>query len=251
MNKALITERFSRAVETYTIEATAQMEIAYHMIELLNQHLKNYTPQSIVEFGCGTGNYSRLLYRTFMPETFIINDICKEMMSRCDDLIKKGVQFEEGDAEQLAFQVRCNILTSCSTLQWFTSPERFFERSANFISTDGYLAFSTFGEDNFKEIKATTGSGLNYYNCDKLLDMLSPYYDIIHMEEQYIVQHYEHPLDVLRHLKQTGVTGIQSYQWTKGKLTEFSNAYQLNFTDDKGVTLTYHPIYVIAKKKQS
>lgn len=251
MNKTLISERFSKAVGTYTVEATAQKEIACHMMELLNRHLPHFNPKVIAEFGCGTGNFSRLLYNRYLPESFLINDICKDMACSCDDLLKKGVVFEAGDAEHFGFPHHCNLLTSCSTIQWFSSPAHFFERCGSFITSDGYLAFSTFGPNNFKEIKATTGSGLNYLSQSELIEALIPYYDIVHIEDEHIVQYYQHPIEVLKHLKQTGVTGIQSYQWTRGKLSEFCNKYQLNYTDRQGVTLTYHPVYVIAKKKKS
>ena len=55
--------------------------------------------------------------------------------------------------------------------------------------------------------------------------------------------------DVLRHLKDTGVTGIRPCHWTRKKLADFSMRYAGRYAaPDGGVTLTYHPIYIICVK---
>jgi len=55
-------------------------------------------------------------------------------------------------------------------------------------------------------------------------------------------------------LKQTGVTGISgtsSQQLrTRRDLQLFSERYTQEFTQGTSVSLTYHPIYIIAKKKK-
>ena len=56
------------------------------------------------------------------------------------------------------------------------------------------------------------------------------------------------------HLKQTGVTGVtgtSSQQLrTRRDLQLFSERYTQEFTQGTSVSLTYHPIYIIAKKKK-
>lgn len=251
MDKTLIAERFTKAIGTYSNEAGAQKKIARHMAHLLQQHMHNYTPDRIVEFGCGTGNYSRLLHEMFRPQHMLINDICSEVRYACKDLTDKGVVFENGDAEFLAFPHQSELITSCSALQWFENPECFFMRCHEFLAENGYLAFSTFGKDNMMEMKGTTGSALDYRSLAELEEALSPRFDIVHSEEQILTYHYSHPMDVLRHLKETGVTGISSFQWTKGKLIDFCEQYSFKYQSANGVSLTYHPIYIIAKKKNS
>ena len=251
MNKTLITERFTKAIGTYTQEATAQKLIANHMMGLMKRHLHQFWPKRVVEFGCGTGNYSHLLHQHYYPQEMLLNDICGEVRHACNELLQKGVKFEQGDAERLHFPEECDLITSCSTLQWFEDPNGFFERCSRYLSPNGYLAFSTFGLNNMEEIRQTTGQGLPYRTLEELAKGLQPYYDIIHTEEQRLVYHFDHPLSVLRHLKQTGVTGISSQQWTRGKLNTFCDDYKDRYNTTQGVSLTYHPIYIIAKKKQS
>ena len=249
MNKTLIAERFTKAVHTYGDEAEAQKRIAEHMASLLSLHLHGFWPNRIAEFGCGTGNYSRLLYKQYYPKEMLMNDICGEMRHCCKELLDRGVRFVAGDAEHFDFPKECELITSCSTLQWFENPNGFFEHCSQYLVQKGYLVFSTFGPDNMKEVMETTGHGLTYRSLSELTKGLQPYYEIIHAEEQMLTYHFDHPMSVLRHLKQTGVTGISSQQWTRGRLKDFCAVYQQRFKCSQGVSLTYHPLYIIAKKK--
>ena len=61
---------------------------------------------------------------------------------------------------------------------------------------------------------------------------------------------YELAVTLLYHLKQTGVTGTCNRAWTRSKLSLFCQEYERLFSPGKGsVSLTYHPIYIIAKKR--
>ena len=131
MDKKLIAERFTKAAATYTKEAHVQHRIAQRMVDLLSEHLP-FPAKKIVEFGCGTGSYSRLLIDKFQPDELLLNDLCSKMLMHCSDLIKPNVEFVEGDAEQISFPQRRDLITSCSTLQWFDNPPNFFVRCTHF-----------------------------------------------------------------------------------------------------------------------
>ena len=103
MNKQLIAERFTKAIATYPQEANVQRQIADKMIHLLTEHLPSPCPK-VIEFGCGTGIYSRMLFQTLHPEMLLLNDLCPEMKYCCEDLLKKEqVSFLPGDAETAPF----------------------------------------------------------------------------------------------------------------------------------------------------
>ena len=78
MNKSLIAERFSKAITTYSEEANVQRQIADKMIRLLQEHLSAPCP-NVIEFGCGTGIYSRMLLQSLRPKSLLLNDLCEEM----------------------------------------------------------------------------------------------------------------------------------------------------------------------------
>ena len=161
-----------------------------------------------------------------------------------------AVSFLPCDAETLDFPQGTDLITSCSTLQWFADTERFFARCHRFLSDGGILAFSTFGKKNMREIHALTGHGLEYLSLDNLKVLLSPRFEILYAEEEIVSLPFGTPLEVLRHLKQTGVTGTEKRVWTRGRLQSFCDEYiRMCGNDDRSVSLTYHPIYVIARKR--
>ncbi len=279
MNKRLISERFSKAITTYPREANVQRQIADKMIHLLAKHISSPCSK-VIEFGCGTGIYSRMLLQTLRPEELLLNDLCPDMKYCCEDLLeKKQVSFLPGDAETVSFPTESTLITSCSALQWFESPENFFERCNTLLDNQGYFAFSTFGKENMKEIRELTGNGLPYRSREELEAALSPHFDILYSEEELIPLSFEDPIKVLYHLKQTGVNGLSTQsspvgkqendlcssddnsknnsknnlpqqQWTRRDLQLFCERYTQEFTQGTSVSLTYHPIYIIAKKKK-
>ena len=259
MDKQLIAERFARARKTYAREARVQHQVAEKMMRILKENLlaEGCPPEEIAtrfahifEFGCGTGSYSRILLQTLHPETLLLNDLCREMEDCIKELCRlPGVSFLPGDAETLELPEGTDLITSCSTLQWFNEPEVFFSQCHRALAPDGILAFSTFGAENMYQIRRLTGHGLDYPSIKSLLKSLSQGFDILHAEKEIVSLSLDTPLHVLKHLKETGVTGTEKRIWTRGRLQSFCEEYTRQFGDADGrVTLTYHPIYIIARK---
>ena len=99
MDKQLISKRFSKAIATYPQEANVQRQIADKMIHLLTKHI-SFPCSKVIEFGCGTGIYSRMLLQALRPEELFLNDLCPEMKYCCEDILRKEqVSFLPGDAE--------------------------------------------------------------------------------------------------------------------------------------------------------
>ena len=134
-------------------------------------------------------------------------------------------------------------------MQWFEDPERFIRRCHDLLAPGGILALSTFGPDNLHEIRSITSSGLDYPPLERLRQMLSSAGLVtVTAEEESIVLDFPSAIEVLRHLKHTGVNGITRTSWTPARLARFSDEYMLRFgTPDGNVTLTYHPVYLIAR----
>lgn len=250
MDKRLIAERFARARATYSREARVQQQVAERMMARIQSVLPDFLPRRVVEFGCGTGLYSNLLYETWHPELLYLNDLCPEMELCLRNLTAHhGVTFTPGDAETCPLPGGLNLLTSCSTLQWFDSPNRFFQRSQSLLADKGILAFSTFGGNNLYEIRELTGKGLAYPSLQELETWLSRAgFHILRMDEEEVTLTFPTPIDILRHLRMTGVTGTSGHTWSRGRLTTFTESYFERFRTDGGVSLTYHPVYVVTQK---
>lgn len=91
-----------------------------------------------------------------------------------------------------------------------------FERCNTLLKQKGYFAFTTFGRDNLKEVASVTGSGLHYRSLEELEEALRIHYEIVKAHEERICLTFGTPLEVLYHLKHTGVAAVRQQAWTKG-----------------------------------
>lgn len=251
MDKDLIRKRFSKASATYNREASAQKDIAGEMCALLEHIASRKDFSEVLEIGCGTGVYTGMIKSRFNPDKLYINDICPEMEDIAKQVASDAV-FISGDAETTDFPERLTLITSCSSIQWFSDLKVFFEKCRNSLTDNGILAFSTFGERNLHEIKSLTGIGLSYYSARELEKMLEGCgFEIILLKQDYISLRFPSPLDIIRHLKNTGATGIMKSRWTKTSLDGFCMKYERTYgKGDGAVPLTYHPIFIICKKNE-
>ena len=121
MDKQLIAARFAKARNTYTREARVQQQVAEKMMQLIKEPYTRF--RRVVEFGCGTGSYSRILLHTLQPEALLLNDLCREMEECVKELCDgTTVQFVPGDAEAIDFPGETDLITSCSTPRCFLHP---------------------------------------------------------------------------------------------------------------------------------
>lgn len=254
MDKTLIRRRFARSVRSYAEYAQAQRLIAERMCLMLRPLVRK-CPTSVLEIGCGTGTFTRLFMQHFHPVRMTLNDICPEVREALTDILfsDSTVRFVCGDAEHCDLSGGQSLIVSCSVMQWFEDPERFIRRCHDLLTPGGILALSTFGPDNLREVKDITGSGLDYPPLERLRQMLSSAgLETVAAEEESIVLDFPSAIDVLRHLKHTGVNGITHTSWTPARLARFSDEYLLRFgTSDGNVTLTYHPVYLIARRPKA
>lgn len=256
MDKQLIAQRFARARDTYSQAARAQRQVAEKMLRLVESILPDAPDEKLklVEIGCGTGIYSELLLNRLHPAEMLLVDLCPEMEPLIQELTARypevDATFRAADAEQTPLPTGVQLITSCSTVQWFEAPQAFVQRCAEALAPRGVLAFSTFGPDNLKEIKALTGHGLYYPTLAEWKGMMPSSLQLHHAEEERITLWFSSPVEVLKHLKETGVTGTEKQMWSKQRLHDFCQAYTAHFSNAKGeVSLTYHPMYLVVRDK--
>lgn len=248
MNKDRVAQRFSKAAYSYPQQAVAQQMI----VERLDQILAHYTlpdHPSILEIGCGNGLLTQKLIDRYRPQSFVANDIAPIMKERIAHLMQPSYEFIAADAERYDFGAdRFDLISSSSTVQWFEHIPSFLARARVSLKANGYIAITCFGVDNLHQIRTLTGYGLHYpSSIDSIID---PELEILHHSQEQIELYFDHPMSVLGHLKQTGVTANNSnHRWTKHTLSEFNRSYIELFTTHKGVSLTYHPHYLILKSK--
>lgn len=245
-----IITRFTRALDTYDRHADAQQQICRRLIELLSGHTDMFFCHAL-EIGCGTGYLTYLLRRKCVIDELHVNDLCEACQSKIAPLAAgRSLHFLPGDAETITFPAPFDLIVSASTFQWMKDPARLFHKLAGTLAPGGMLAFSTFAPGNLEEVRQTTGCGLSYPTAGQLNEWLSEDFRIIDMHEEEIILTFGTPLDVLRHLKLTGVTATGDGAWTRERQKDFIIEYHKRYHIDTGeVRLTYRPLYVLAVKK--
>ena len=246
INKALVAQRFAKAGQSYVEHAVVQKQISAQLFE----YLKTYCPQSlpsVLEIGCGSGNLTHLFESYFQVEQLFLNDLYADVEQHFINF--KAVNWLIGDIEQLTLPKSLDAAVSSSVLQWIVDLPCLFERLHFALKPNAYFCFSTFGPENLTEIKQLTGQGLNYVGLESLKRQLEQQgFEILWIQQDHKQVYFDHPKSVLQHLKATGVTATaQSHRWTKQSLQQFYLDYQ-QFYDEQGFRLTYHPIYVIARR---
>ena len=247
INKALVAQRFAKAGQSYVEHAVVQKQISAQLFK----YLKTYCPQSlpsVLEIGCGSGNLTHLFHSYFQVDQLFLNDLYEDVDQHFSTI--ENIAWLIGDIEQLHLPQSLDAVISSSALQWMTDLPTLLHRIHDALKPNAYFGFSTFGSDNLTEIKQLTGQGLNYYSSEVLKQKLEESgFEIVFIEEEQKHLYFDDPKSVLQHLKATGVTATaKSHRWTKQSLQQFYSDYQ-QFHDEQGFRLTYHPIYVIARRK--
>lgn len=247
-----IGRRFSRASATYDEAAIAQRHIAVRLADDLVRYRKesNFSPGRALEIGCGTGLLTRHLLRLYPDAAWTLNDIQSAGAEKALGYCPKGTEFICKDAETLEGDNHYSLIASASTFQWLAEPAQFVRKLAAWQSAGDVLLFSTFLADTLKEIRDLTGQGLHYPAMEQWRDWLAQDYDVYAMEQESLTLSFDSPLEVLQHLKQTGVTATQNGVWTRGRLRSFCEAYRCFYQNERNqVIITYQPLYVLAIKK--
>jgi malonyl-CoA O-methyltransferase len=246
INKALVAQRFAKAGQSYVEHAVVQKQISAQLFE----YLKVYCPQnlaSVLEIGCGSGNLTHLFHSYFQVDQLFLNDLYEDVDQHFSTI--ENIAWLIGDIEQLNLPQSLDAVISSSALQWMTDLPTLLHRIHDALKPNAYFGFSTFGSDNLTEIKQLTGQGLNYISLEFLKRQLEQQnFEVLFIEQEVKQIYFDHPKSVLQHLKATGVTATaKSHRWTKQSLQQFYLDYQ-QFYDEQGFRLTYHPIYVIARR---
>lgn len=233
---ATITKNFAKAHATYAKSAIIQHQMCHTLMSMLPP----ISPKRVLEIGCGVGNLTDIYVKRWQIEQLYLNDLY-------DILPKEPATLLIGDIERLDLP-KVDAVLSGSALQWIKDLPCLLVRLYDALERGGVLAFSSFGQDNLCQIKTLTGVGLDYHRLDELVAMVQMAgFELVEACEERQTLYFDHPKDILRHIKNTGVS-LGKAQWTRSSLNAFYADYHAKFATDKGYPISYHPVFVVAKK---
>lgn len=242
----LIKRSFTRAADTYEAHARIQDYAAGQLAEMFCQAVNGREPGRILEIGAGSGLLTRRLRGYFPQAVYTANDITD---SFAQEYSRMGCQPLVGDAEKTVFPSGQNAVVSSSCFQWIKDMPRFLQKLADSLVQGGTLCFSTFGPDNFSQVKHLTGCGLDYIPAEELKGMLEDAgFRVRVCREEKDTLYFDTAREMLRYFSATGVNGIRKTLWTPGRLEDFDRRYRVEFSAGGSLPLTVDYLWVAAEK---
>ncbi|EOI6256619.1 malonyl-ACP O-methyltransferase BioC, partial [Campylobacter jejuni] len=203
----------------YEKHAKVQDFMGLKLCEILKD-LKISHFEKVFEFGCGRGELSKKLQNFITFDEYLKNDIL-DFKENSSILIFDMNEIAKQDLSKEKF----DLIVSNATLQWLDL-KRIIPSLRDMLNQNGILLLSTFAEQNLKEIKQSTGFGLNYFSLNELEQIFKVYFNEVKITQELIKLSFDNALDVFRHLKLSGVNSLGFYPLNKGFLKEFEEKFQ-------------------------
>ncbi|HEC1890849.1 malonyl-[acyl-carrier protein] O-methyltransferase BioC [Campylobacter sp. US18a] len=216
----------------YEKHAKVQDFMGLKLCEILKD-LKISHFEKVFEFGCGRGELSKKLQNFIAFDEYLKNDIL-DFKENSNILIFDMNEIAKQDLSKEKF----DLIVSNATLQWLDL-KRILPNLRDMLNQNGILLLSTFAKQNLKEIKQSTGFGLNYFSLNELEQIFKVYFNEVKITQELVELSFDNALDVFRHLKLSGVNSLGFYPLNKGFLKEFEEKFQNK--------LTYHPVFILCK----
>lgn len=216
----------------YEKHAKVQDFMGLKLCEILKD-LKISHFEKVFEFGCGRGELSKKLQNFITFDEYLKNDIL-DFKENSSILIFDMNEIAKQDLSKEKF----DLIVSNATLQWLDL-KQIIPSLRDMLNQNGILLLSTFAKQNLKEIKQSTGFGLNYFSLNELEQIFKIYFNEVKITQELVELSFDNALDVFRHLKLSGVNSLGFYPLNKGFLKEFEEKFQNK--------LTYHPVFILCK----
>ncbi|PTN36994.1 pimeloyl-ACP methyl esterase BioG family protein [Desulfonatronum sp. SC1] len=251
-NKQRIARCFARSGDTYPAAAVQQSAMADTLLDALRTACPVGRYRQVLELGCGTGTLTHRLLNRHRLQTLHLNDItaqCERTAQQARRIAPAcDIRSCPGDMEYIPLPGGNDLVISNAVLHWAADPPALLQRLGATLRPGGILATATYGPRNYREIARLTGLTLCYWTLDDWRKALAVRYEILDAAESIRTFHFPRGLDVLRHMRRTGVNALGDAAWTAGRTARLCRDYDRAYNTANGVPLTYHPLIIIARK---
>lgn len=251
IDKPLVRTRFEAGTATYRDHAGVQAEVVDLIMELARQngvlgHLVR-SRNRILEVGSGAGLLSLRIARYIHQATLEMWDLAAPMPANLP--FNRRYRFDNCDAE-LAMR-RCptgslDSVFSASTIQWFNSPPKFMAAMERALARGGYAVISSFVKGNLHQISDISGNSLPLLTPDQWRQLAEKHFNVLQLVTFERDLDFETPVEVLRHLKLTGVNAVSGSADATATARKIISRYPMML--DARYHLTYCPIIMILRK---
>ena len=260
IKKQVIQEKFSRAADSYDNYAKVQTEVARRLAANFSPVNEKEKINSILEIGCGTGNFTSLLAARFSAAKIVALDFSPEMIAKARHKLKKrNISFICAEGERFlaeAPEKSFDLVVSNGSLQWFTDIDKALHNIARILKTGGAMSCSIFGPESLQEL----GRGLqaiqalpeniaarSFPPLQRLEKSLHNSFPGGRVEEELIQKEYRSAYDLLLHIKKTGTSGWQQNMQqplTRSRVAELDEWFRETYGSCR---VTYQIIFLQGK----
>jgi len=220
LKKQVIRLKFSRAADSYDDYAKVQSEVARRLAEKLPETHENQNSKTILEIGCGTGNFTSMLADRFPKARIVALDFSPEMIAIArHKLNKPNLEFICAEGEMYLHDARersFDLVVSNGSLQWFSDIARAMHNIARILTLGGSMFCSIFGPQSLQELEKGL-QALQTFNehlaartfpgMQELHQVMQESFQESSGEEECIAKEYNSAHNLLLHIKKTGTAG--------------------------------------------
>jgi malonyl-CoA O-methyltransferase len=262
--KEQVVRRFGKMSTCYDDYARVQKQMA----QSLQQLTKNTGPFTrILEVGCGTGFFTRLLATLYPQAQILATDISPGMLvAACSNLSNfSNIQYALEDGESLKTRETYDLIISNATFQWFNDYTKAYNGFYNCLQPGGYLIYATFGEHTFCELHTSFAAARRLLNIQSdarhgqsfpeaafLQQMMtSRGFSNSHHSEEELQEYFPTVKDFLLSVKKIGANNASrngNALVNRQLMFSMMQHYEENFREQDKVYATYHVIYGMGQK---
>jgi malonyl-CoA O-methyltransferase len=172
LDKRQVSRHFGRAARSYEQHDVLQREVQAAMLERLDFYTS--IPLRVIDVGAGTGRGSALLRQRYPKAEVIAVDLALPMLRAAKQHSSWLKPFVRVCAEATALPLpdhSVDVLHSNLCFQWIDDLPALFGECVRVLKPGGLLAFSTFGPDTLKELRAAWAEADQQPHVSRFLDM--------------------------------------------------------------------------------
>lgn len=172
LDRARVQRNFARAARTYEQHDALQREVQARLLERLDVYLE--TPARVLDVGAGTGRGTAQLKKRWPKAQVIAADLALPMLraARAHQTFLRPFQRVCAEATRLPLPDHSvDVLHSNLCFQWIDDLPALFGECVRVLKPGGLLAFSSFGPDTLKELRAAWAAVDEHSHVSRFLDM--------------------------------------------------------------------------------
>lgn len=210
--KELIKSRFSKYARTYDKYAKIQKAIA----DKLGSFLPDTSAQNVLDIGCGTGTFTKVLREKYKSSHITAVDISPQMIEVAKNKMHKEIDFVVADAEEIDTDKQYDVIASNATMQWFYNLDKTLAKYKKMLAKDGAVVFSIFGPLTFHELawvmedvtnKKMVINSRKFLGRVELEQMLKKHFKHCRIKEEVIKEKHKSLRSLLSKIRYTGTQG--------------------------------------------